>query len=230
MRAKVRPARPSPIPTRLREVAELDRYLLRLQVSTKVRGTNWRKRGMPVAADISGTLRSRIVETRAALRQEMDGYVPDLPILYSAMGVPNTPLMSVVAVLTQLDPARADSPAGFWRYCGLGVVHGYPDRVYSLIAPGRITYSTVAHGEMLKMGYRLTAKNCPPYHEVYVDYRNRLLRDGVRENVTKVRGRRYVAKLWLKHLWLAWRRIEGLPVGEAHESDRTSLAAPFGWR
>ena len=231
MRAKVKKTAASPpIPHHLREVAELDRYLLRLQVSTRVRGTNWRKRGMADAADISAAFNARVVETRAALKHEMEAYVVDVPVLWSAMGVIAVPLLDVLSVLTQLDPKRADSPAGFWRYCGLGVVHGYPDRVYSIIAPGQLTYSAAAYGAMTKLAYRLSMPACRPYHAVYVAYRKRLLQAGVRENVTKARGRRYVAKLWLKHLWLVWRRLEGLPVGVAHAEDETALAAPFGWR
>lgn len=216
------------IPARLREIVDLDEYLWRVQISMTVRRTMYKKRGWSSDEYIIDTYRSRIVETRGAIKAECEKLVNEIPILYSAMGVPGMPLMHVLSVIVRVDIAKADSPAKIWRYFGYGVSDGRSDTFRARMGSD-IHYSSEARRWAGRLAIKLLALN-KQYRSVALQYANYLRSRGLPEGAVKTRARRYAIKLWLKHLWLVWRRQEGLPLGVPHPDDTTHLAAEFGWR
>jgi hypothetical protein len=215
-------------PDRLREIAEMDEYLVRVQRSLAVKTWGWNRRNLSGAAHVSAALRARIVEVRKALRAEIEKLVLDIPIVTSARGVKHLPIMPFLRLAMRLDVARASSPATWWRYCGLGVTGPLIDAIYNHRYPGTRRFSTQARREVSEIRRALN-RHDGPYRRSMDAYRDRQLKRGVLLARAIRQSWRYMEKLFLKHLWRVWRRQEGLAVGEAHENDETFLASPFGW-
>lgn len=218
-------------PPRLREIAELDEYLTRLQRSMKHKINGWSGQHFDDAIYVTSTIRNRIIEIRAALRKEAEALVVDIPIVTSARGT-SVWFPHLLRVLVLVDIEKAHSPAALWRFCGLGLYNFkrgvIPDTVATFTAPGRVTFSTKAKREMHYISLELI-KRRSPYRAVYDQQRAMWAGRGHSTGGAHRRAKRYVSKLWLKHLWLVWRRQEKLPVGPGHPDDVTNLAAPFGW-
>lgn len=216
------------ISSRLREIVDLDEYLWRVQISMTVRRTMYRKRGWSSDEYIIDTYRSRIMETRRAIKSECEKMIDDIPILYSAMGVSDMPLMYVLSVITRVDIVKADSPAQVWRYFGYGITDGRSDTFRARMGSD-VHFSSAARRWAGRLALFVSRKH-GPYRDVWEKQIVYLRGRGIPEGALKLRARRYVFKLWLKHLWLVWRRQEKLPVGAPHPDDTTHLAAEFGWR
>ncbi len=214
-------------PPRLREIVELDEYLQRVQASTKARSTRWQRREMGSASEIILSLRARIVEVRRAIRREIDALVVDIPIVQSALGVKVLDLMAFLRLAIRVDIERATNPAKLWRYCGLGVSDTLADTRSSAAKPGTIRFSSACYRAMTSIRWGLTRNAA--YREARRQYHDEQLANGVNPLLARKRSGRFVMKLFLKHLWLVWRRQEGLPVGDGHPNDISRLAAPFGW-
>lgn len=220
-------------PDRLREIVELDEYLARLQRSTKLKMDNWDRRGMTDAAYITRSIRSRIVELRAALRKEAEALVLNIPIVVSALGVKGIWFMSLLRLLVLVDIEKADTPAALWRFCGLGLYRtasgeNVIDTIMTTVLPGVVSFSSKAKREMGRIAYVLMRRTSPyrsAYDRKLAEYRAA----GYGHGAASRRARRYMVKLWLKHLWRVWRRQEGLSTGGAHPDDTTNLAAGYGW-
>lgn len=217
-------------PERLREIAELDEYLTRLQRSMAHKLNDWSGQNFDDAIYVTSTIRNRIIEIRAALRKEAEALAVDIPIITSARGTAVW-FLPLVRVLVLVDIREAHSPAALWRFCGLGLYNfkiPIPDTVATFTAPGKVTFSTKAKREMHYLSLRLIHRKSP-YRAVYDQQRAMWVGRGYPTGGAHRRAKRYVLKLWLKHLWLVWRRQEKLPVGPGHPDDVTNLAAPFGW-
>ena len=217
-------------PDTLREIVELDEYLARVQTSLAHKDRLWRKAGKTDAAYVSTALRARVIEMRTVYRRDMERMGLEIPIVQSALGVSGVGLLSFLRLAVHIRIDRADSPASLWRYCGVGLHQGRPDRYVrlSLSAPGMLSFSPAANLAAVAIAKSLFLKG-RPYNPVFWQEYQRQLGNGMTRAIATRRGKRYALKLWLKHLWLVWRRQDGLPVGVPHENDTTYLAVPYGW-
>lgn len=216
-------------PPRLREAVDVDEYLMRVQTSLAHKARQWNRRGYSDSRYVALALRARIIEVRKALRGEVEKLALGIPIVHSATGVKGLQIMAFLRLATRIDINRADTPAKLWRYCGLGLSNGTPDTIYTILVPGRVSFSTRARTAVAQMRRTLISAG-KPYRAVMDEYMERQKKRGINNVRAGQRGWRYAMKLWLKHLWLVWRRQEKLPVGKGHANDTTRLAAPYGWR
>lgn len=214
-------------PDRLREIVELDEYLLRVQQSMLYKQRKWKGRKMDAAALVAETLRSRMVEIRRAIRQEMDSLILNIPVVLSSRGT-SVPLQPFLRLAIDIDIQKADTVASLWRYCGLGVQDGMADTTYSMRAGVVVRFSRTARQHLYWIRRAIVQKRSP-YFKVFDEYFTEQARRGISSKLAYRRAARYVTKLWLKHLWLVWRRQEGLPLGVHHPDDRRYLAAEYGW-
>ncbi len=144
------------------------------------------------------------------------------------------PLMAAV-ILSELDPAKADRVSGFWRYAGLDVVvdeeghgegrsrkqHHLVDRAYTNKKGEETTRKGITFNPFLKTKLvgvlgSVFIKLGGAYREVYDGYKFRLQNRPDCSELSKGhihnRAVRYMIKIFLRDLWLAWREVEGLPV------------------
>ena len=213
---------------RLREIIYLDEYLARLAASTQMKRGDWLDLGYESAPLVAEALRARILEMRATYKREMTAALVDLPIARSALGVKGVGMLTFLRFAVRIDIEKADTPAALWSYCGLGVHGGISAPRRSSASAMSVRWSRRAHWALSHLAIGLL-RSQHPYGRVRYERAQYELDRGVNTRIAVLRGRRYALKLWLKHLWLVWRRQESLPIGEPHPDDRTYLAAPFGW-
>lgn len=147
------------------------------------------------------------------------------------------PLMSA-SCIAYLDPYAARYASSFWRYCGLDVVvdengtHGrgkgdtyevdYIDKYGKPARKRTLGYNPKLKSKVVEVlgSSFLKVGRDTKYAQAYYDYRNRLENrpdcNDLKPVVMHRRAMRYMAKLFLQDLWVAWRTLEGLPVGESY--------------
>ncbi len=138
------------------------------------------------------------------------------------------PMMSAV-IISELDIHKARHISSFWKYAGLDVVDGQgrSRKAGSLIdleytnADGEqamrksITFNPFLKTKLIGVLASSFLRCSSPYREFYDNYRVRL--DNRPDMAEQSKGHkhnmalRYMTKMFLKDLWLAWRKIEGLP-------------------
>jgi len=213
----------------LRELIEADEYLVRVQTSLARKRSEWDKCGFGNAAYVAGSIRARIVELRKAYTQEMIRLSKNVPIVQSATGVSNIGYSEFLRVAIRIDIFKADNPAKLWRYFGYGLSRNkIPDRLMAITSVTEGTHNGKARKALSVITIRLMRAGSP-YRREYDAYVARHLSAGVHLAKAIPRGRRYITKLWLKHLWRVWRRLEGLPYDNHHPDDKTIFASDFGW-
>lgn len=216
-------------PPALLELVEVDEYLLRVQVSVGRKGLEWKKQGYENGAYVAKAFRSRIVEIRKSYAKEIEALSRDIPIVRSALGVMHIGYLDFLRLAVRIDIFKAENPAKLWRYCGYGLAgKKVPDRILTTNVRKGPKYSGRARRAAGRITIRLLHRNSP-YRREYDAYVARQLKDGIHIIGAVSRGRRYVIKLWLKHLWRVWRRLEGLPFRDAHPDDKTRFASDYGW-
>jgi hypothetical protein len=135
-------------------------------------------------------------------------------------------------IYSMVDIHRADTVSALWRYAGYAVIEG--KREYP-VAGERMHYNKRLKTVLYNVaGSFMKAR--APYSEIY--YKSREYYEANREEWTKGHinnaARRKMTKLFLSHLWLVWRQIEGLPTREPYVHEKlghTTYYPPedFGW-
>lgn len=152
------------------------------------------------------------------------------------------PLMSAVC-LAYFDPYKARHVSGFWKYAGLDTVY-VTDDSGKQVRQGRSRqhtemYEYVAKDGTIKQKKGLTFNpevktklvgvlsssflkqpGCK-YEQIYRDYCNRLDNRIDSDKLTQMHkhrmANRYMIKQFLRDMWVAWRKIEGLDITEPYE-------------
>lgn len=135
----------------------------------------------------------------------------------------------ILGILARKGIAAFTTPAKLWAYAGLHVVDGRaPRRVCGEVAPWNAELKSLVVQILLDSFIRCRT---PVYRDLYDAEKERQkarvyapgelarLGYGYSEGDTRLRGghaerraRRKVAKIFLLHLWLVWRALEGLPL------------------
>lgn len=153
------------------------------------------------------------------------------------------PLMAAVLIST-FDPHRGRYVSSFWRYAGYDVVvlpdgttegrgkkaAHLVDREY-IAADGTtqirksITFNPWLKSKLYVLGTSFLKANSP-YRIHYDNYKHRLT-SNPNLNLTKghihARAMRYMMKMFLKDLYLEWRKLENLPIHEDYASAKLGM-------
>lgn len=156
----------------------------------------------------------------------------DLPIIQHMIEVKGVGPLLAAKVVSMIDIERASTVSALWRYCGYAVINGEREK---LVKGEKSHYNT-----RLKTTCYLVAtsflKSRSPYRDVYDSAREYY--DANRPDWTKGHkhnaAMRKMTKMWLSHLWLRWRQVEGLPVTDPYVQDKLrheNIKSPedFGW-
>lgn len=148
------------------------------------------------------------------------------------------PILSAI-IISELNPHVAQYPSSFWKYAGYDVgpdgkgrssrVEHQVEREYVSKSGETKTKMSITHNRFLKTKLYLLGgsflKCKSPYADLYWNYRNRQETDpaikeaGITLGNIHMRSMRYMIKIFLLDLHIAWRRLEGLPVSTSwHEA------------
>lgn len=143
------------------------------------------------------------------------------------------PLMSAV-VLSEFDIHKAERISQFWAYAGLDVAadgrgrgrykehlvdQDYVDKDGNEATKKGITFNPFLKTKLVGVLASCFIKQSPDkcqYRKVYDDYKHRL--ENMEKHQDKSKGHRhnmamrYMIKIFLQDLWIAWRELEGLEV------------------
>lgn len=135
----------------------------------------------------------------------------DHPIIALMCEVKGVGKLLAAQAVAHIDIERAPHVSSLWRYAGYGVnADGERDRLQKgQKAPYNKGLKTICW----KIATSFMRANSP-YREIYDKAKERYERE--RPDWTKLHihnaATRKMIKIWLQHLWITWRVLEGLPV------------------
>lgn len=166
-------------------------------------------------------------ETDADILVEIEG----VEIIDRMMEVKGIGPMLAARVVCMINIERANTVSALWRYCGYAVIDGKRERP--------------TKGEKLHYNARLKKacylvgssflKSRSPYADVYYKAKEYYTenREWTKAHCHNAAMRKMV-KLFLSHLWVIWRTLEGLPVRNLYVEEylgHTTIIQPeeMGW-
>jgi hypothetical protein len=170
------------------------------------------------------------------LEETVDGEIKSvsdtLPIIADMSEVKGVNAVTAAKVASMIDIDRAKTISALWRYAGYGVVNDKaerPTKGEKLHYNKRLKTSCYVVGASLMRWHE-------GYREIYDNSKEYYINN--RKDWTKLH-RHYAAfrkmmKVWLAHLWLHWREIEGLPVRDPYAIAKLGHTTiidkeKFGW-
>jgi len=133
-------------------------------------------------------------------------------------------------LLAQIDDITTfTNVSKLWRFCGMAVIDG---KAEGLTSGEKAHYNSKLKSVCWLISDQFVKQNTPLYRDIY-DAEKARLREQHPEPVKRVKpigkithdytpahidamARRKTVKLFLQHLWLTWRTLEGLPTNEPY--------------
>ena len=153
------------------------------------------------------------------LKKVLEDELKEIPVyeefLKNVKGV--GPMMAGV-ILSEYDITKASTVSNLWSFTGLA-----PGKD-KLVKGQRSTYNTWLRTKMCGVLASSFLRSNSPYR-VYYDYMKKRLENEEGWKGEKKRGHRhraairYMIKMFLKDLYVAWRTLEGLPVREPYQDE-----------
>lgn len=176
---------------------------------------------------------NRFLDMESDLDKEIKDAIKDVPIINLMTQVKGVgPLLSA-RVVAMIDIEKSDTVSALWRYCGYGVT---PDGTRERPTKGeKLHYNTRLKSSCYNLGRSMLRTNSP-YRSIYDSAK--AYYEANRPDWTKAHrdmaALRKMVKIFLSHLWLEWRTLEGLPVRNLYVEEyrgHTHILRPqeFGW-
>jgi hypothetical protein len=155
-------------------------------------------------------------ELEKDLDESISDMADEIPIIERMVKVKGVGKTLAMKIAVMIDIERADTVSSLWKYAGYGVTDGERDRPK--------TGEKLCYNKRLKSTCYLVAssflKSNSPYRAIYdaarEQYENKVDKDG--KPWTKAHqhnaAMRKMIKIWLSHLWMVWREMEGLPTNK----------------
>ncbi len=138
-------------------------------------------------------------------------------------------------IISEIDISRARYPSSLWKYAGLDVASDgrgrsrkaehlveveYTDKNGETKTKKGISFNPILKTKLIGVVGSSFLRAGGDYAKIYYDYKNRLECHPQHKDKTKVHRHnmaiRYMVKMFLLDLYLAWRKIEGLPVNKSY--------------
>jgi hypothetical protein len=194
------------------------------------------ERGDDVVAEHDEIIIRKWNDTFAELENELDRQivekVEDLAIVNLICGVKGVGNMLAAKMISMIDITKADTPSALWRYCGYAVIDGERERPTK---GEKLHYNSRLKSTLYVVGGSFLKSNSP-YRAIYDSAKEYYQAN--REDWTKLHihnaSLRKMIKMFLAHLWVVWRTVEGLPVTEPYAKEKLNHThnyqpCEFGW-
>ena len=181
-----------------------------------------------------------ILEKEENLKSVVESYLKEVPVydkfLKNVKGC--GPLMSAV-IITYLDIYKAKYVSSFIKYAGIDTYYNeekgkmvgttksrievveYIDKNGEVKTKNSITYQPFLKTKLLGVLAGSFIKTGSDYATAYYEYKNRKLNDPRMKDESLAHidkmAKRYMIKIFLTDLFVAWKKIEGLPVPPSYE-------------
>jgi hypothetical protein len=174
----------------------------------------------------------RFSDLEGDLDKEIASMVSEYPIYDYITAVRGVGPMLAAKLIAMIDIERANTVSALWRYAGYAVIDGVRERPTKGEA---LHYNNRLKTACYNLGTSLL-RSASPYRREYDEAREYYAEH--RPDWTKAHqhnaAMRKMIKLFLSHLWVVWRELEGLPTRQpyAHEyMDHTTIKRPedYGW-
>lgn len=174
----------------------------------------------------------RFSELEVEAEKDIKKAVKGVEIIDRMIEVKGVGPMLSAKVVSMIDINRADTISALWRYAGYAVVDGAREKPTK---GERLHYNARLKTTCYLVGSSFL-KSGSPYRKVYDDSREYY--EANRPDWTKAHqhnaAMRRMIKLWLSHLWLEWRKVEGLDTRQPFVQERLGhghIIAPqeMGW-
>lgn len=161
----------------------------------------------------------KFVELEKDIDESLQDLAEDLPIVEKMIAVKGVGKITAIKVAAMIDIRKADTISALWRYAGYGVVDGKAEKPKS---GEKLHYNKRLKTACYLIGSSFLKSNSP-YRSVYDEAKEyyKVNRPGWTKAHCHNAAMRKMIKVWLAHLWLEWRKQEGLPI-----SDPYVVAAP----
>jgi hypothetical protein len=198
----------------LRWLADMYEQTQRMRIAA----TN-RARSILQGRDMADASQAKFLEDLARQYQDIENDIvkrmakavkehPVYPWLNNVKGIGPTLAAKLLGLIPDIESFTTVSK--LWRYCGLAVVNGKAERP---IRGERLRYNPRLKTTMYLVASAFLRANSP-YRRVYDEARSYY--EATRPDWTKAHvhnaALRKMEKVFLAHLWEAWREAEGLPV------------------
>lgn len=173
----------------------------------------------------------RFNDLEKGLDRDIARIARDMPIVERMVAVKGVGPTLSVKVVAMIDIERADTVSALWKFAGYGVTDGERDKPTK---GEKLSYNKRLKTTCYLVGTSFLKSNSP-YRRVYDQAREYYAehRPDWTDGHQHAAAMRKMIKLWLSHLWVVWRDLEGLPTSEPYITDGTHhrYIAPdeFGW-
>jgi len=142
------------------------------------------------------------------LTKDVDSMARHWPIISAMTELRGVSTTSAAKIVCEIDIARSNTISALWRYAGYAVVDGKRER--------RVKGEKSHYNEHLKRAvYQqgdLFIKLRNPYRDLYDTAKERYTALGWTKMHAHLASIAPMVKMFLSHLWLVWREMEGLPL------------------
>jgi len=176
-------------------------------------------------ADVYQALENKTDKEIADICKEID-------IVYEMSVVKGVNYITAAKVASMIDITRCDTVSALWRYCGYGVVDGKAERMKK---GEKLHYNKRLKTACYLVGVGLMRWNTK-YSDIY--YKTKEYYEKNRPDWTKLHRHRAafrkMVKVWIAHLWLQWRTLEGLSTRPLYVHEKMNHThyhdgRDFGW-
>lgn len=168
-------------------------------------------------------------EVDSQIKEEIDNYL----IIEYVIEIKGVGPMLAAKLVSMIDIHQCNTVSALWRYCGQAVIDGKAER---RVAGEKLHYNHTLKSTLYVLAGSFLKSNSP-YRQIYDKAKETYMSQ--RQDWTKshvhLASMRKMIKVFLQHLWITWRTIEGLPTRGlyVHEyMDHTTYIEPqeLGWR
>lgn len=152
------------------------------------------------------------------LEEEIDEDIERLvsrePIFAQVIKIRGLGPMLTAKLLALIDITNKETPSQLWRFAGYGVVDGHAEKP---VKGEKLTYSQRLKTTVFLVGESFI-KSRSPYRRLYDESKPQYAAahpEWTPMHIHRAAHRKMV-KLFLQHLWLRWRELEGLPIRQAY--------------
>lgn len=194
------------------------------------------ERGTDAADDVTQKILAKWHERFEELEKEADkdiaALVGNIEIVKQLTALKGVGWLLAAKVVAMIDIERADTVSALWRYAGYGVVEGARERP----TKGEKLHYNIRLKTTLYLVATSFLRCGSPYRAIYDS--SKAYYEANRPEWNKARihaaSMRRMIKVFLAHLWIRWRELEGLPTRALYVHERlghSSYEAPetYGW-